>query len=180
MFLHVSVILSTGGVPGQVPTQDQGRTRYTPRDQAHTPRTRYNPRSSYTPWTRYTPRTRYTHPGPGTPLPLGPGTPPRTRYTPPREQCVLGDTGNKRAVRILLECILVYQTFSGHTSEAKTGVMLTSSRYAFWWYCIHKEPLLLHWKFPNLELMPTSLVQICDNILSSLNSILIKNKIAFQ
>ena len=25
----------------------------------------------------------------------------------PREQCMLGDTGNKRAVRILLECILV-------------------------------------------------------------------------
>ena len=25
-----------------------------------------------------------------------------------REQCMLGDTGNKRAVRILLECILVY------------------------------------------------------------------------
>ena len=26
----------------------------------------------------------------------------------PREQCRLGDTGNKPAVRILLECILVY------------------------------------------------------------------------
>ena len=25
----------------------------------------------------------------------------------PREQCMLGDTDNKRAVRILLECILV-------------------------------------------------------------------------
>ena len=25
----------------------------------------------------------------------------------PQEQCMLGDTGNKRAVRILLECILV-------------------------------------------------------------------------
>ena len=35
------------------------------------------------------------HPHPGA------GTPP--------EQCMLGDTGNKRAVRILLECILVYQ-----------------------------------------------------------------------
>ena len=31
-------------------------------------------------------------------------TPPG-RYTP-REQCMLGDTGNKRTVRILLECIL--------------------------------------------------------------------------
>ena len=29
------------------------------------------------------------------------------RYTSPPEQCTLGDTGNKRAVRILLDCILV-------------------------------------------------------------------------
>ena len=77
---------------------------------------------------------RYTPPGPGAPTrqvhPLGPGTPcragtppgirytpwagtpPRTRYTPrdqvpPQEQCILGDTANKRAVRILLECIFV-------------------------------------------------------------------------
>ena len=32
--------------------------------------------------------------------------PPGTRYTP-QDQCMLGDMGNKRAVRILLECILV-------------------------------------------------------------------------
>ena len=69
-----------------------------------------------------------THPQAGTP-PLGRYTPswagppppgqvhplgryPLGRYTPqagtpPREQCMLGDMGNKRAVRILLECILV-------------------------------------------------------------------------
>ena len=35
---------------------------------------------------------------------------PRTRYTP-RELCMLGDTGNKRAVRILRECILVVKYF---------------------------------------------------------------------
>ena len=41
------------------------------------------------------------------------GTPP-SRYTHPPgqvhppEQCMLGDTGNKRAVHILLDCILVY------------------------------------------------------------------------
>ena len=35
--------------------------------------------------------------------PPGPGT--------PREQCMLGDTGNKWAVRILLECILVSNCF---------------------------------------------------------------------
>ena len=42
--------------------------------------------------------------------PPGQVHPPGT-YTPwagtPREQCKLGDTGNKRAVSILLECILV-------------------------------------------------------------------------
>ena len=70
------------------------------------------PRPGTTSGTRYTPRTRYT--------PLEPGTPPGTRYTqqdhvhptgpgtPPRGHCMLGDTGNKRAVRILLECILVF------------------------------------------------------------------------
>ena len=77
---------SQGGVPGQVPP----RTRYTPWDQVHPP-------GPDTP-----PRTRYT--------PLGPGTSHGTRYTP-REQCMLGDTGNKRAVRILLECILVFYEF---------------------------------------------------------------------
>ena len=45
------------------------------------------------------------------------GTPPGQLHPPgqvhpckagtPREQCILGDTGNKRAVRILLECSLV-------------------------------------------------------------------------
>ena len=34
--------------------------------------------------------------------------PPLLRYTRAREQRMLGDTGNKRAVRILLECILVF------------------------------------------------------------------------
>ena len=66
---------------------------------------------------RYTP-SRYT-PQAGTPP--GTGTPPG-RYTPwagtppqdqvPPEQCMLGDTGNKQAVRILLECILVGICFS--------------------------------------------------------------------
>ena len=66
-------------------------TRYTPQDQVPpgpgTPSgTRYTPQTRYTtPWTRYTPRTRYT----------------------PWEQCMLGDTGNKWVVCILLECILV-------------------------------------------------------------------------
>ena len=55
------------------------------------------------PWTRYTPQA-------GTPReqvnPQDQVHHPGTRYTP-RVQCMLGDTGNKRVVRILLECILV-------------------------------------------------------------------------
>ena len=39
-----------------------------------------------------------------TPPPLLADTP--REQTPQREQCMLGDTGNKRAVRILLGCIL--------------------------------------------------------------------------
>ena len=42
--------------------------------------------------------------------PPRPGTPPRDQVHPP-PGAVLGDTGNKRAVRILLECILVIKYF---------------------------------------------------------------------
>ena len=55
---------------------------------------RYIPRAG-TPPSRYTPWT---------------GTPPWAG-TPPREQCMLGDMGNKRTVCILLECILVLFCF---------------------------------------------------------------------
>ena len=62
-----------------------------------------------------------TPPGPGTPM--GPGTPweqtpppgpdtTRGPGTPPPEQSMLGGTVNERAVRILLECILVDFMFS--------------------------------------------------------------------
>ena len=50
----------------------------------------------------YPPGTRDRHP-PGPEA----GTPPGA--DPPQEQCMLGDTGNKRTVRILLECNLVCQ-----------------------------------------------------------------------
>ena len=103
-----------------------------PQDQAilgpGTPVTRHPSGTKYPPRTRHPhiwdqapPRTR-NHPGPGTPgtrlpIPLGPGPPgadtspwhqvpapsPPSRNPPPA-QCMLGDTGNKRAVRILLEC----------------------------------------------------------------------------
>ena len=64
------------------------RTRYTPQDQVHPPRQVHTPRDQVPPQTRYTPGQVPPPPGPGT-------------------QCMLGDTGNKRAVDILLECILV-------------------------------------------------------------------------
>ena len=51
------------------------------------------PGTRYNPWTRDTP---------------GPSTPPDQVPPPLREQFMLGDTGNKRAVRILLERILVF------------------------------------------------------------------------
>ena len=79
IFLHLSVILFTGGTWAGTP-----------------PRTRY-PLGPGTPTrTRYTPGTRYTPSGQGTPLPKeqvhphkqvhppGPGTAPVTRYTPCR------------------------------------------------------------------------------------------------
>ena len=86
MFLQASVILSTGGgVPDQVHPPGPGA----PPDQVHPPR-------PGTPPTRYTPPPDQVHL-------------PRTRYTPPA-QSMLGDTVIARAVRILLECILVFST----------------------------------------------------------------------
>ena len=72
------------------------------------------PRQVHPPWQAQLPG-RYT-PSAGTPPPRAgtsprAGTPPSGRYTP-QEQCMLGDTGNKWAVRILLECILVCDLFS--------------------------------------------------------------------
>ena len=55
----------------------------------------------------YTPREQ-TPPLEQTPLPCEQTpSPPGAETPPPPVQCILGDTGNKRAVRILLECILV-------------------------------------------------------------------------
>ena len=67
----------------------------------------------YAPLGRYTPQACTTH-WAGTPpgqvhlpgqVPPGQVYSPQDRYPP--EQCMLGNTGNKWAVRILLECILV-------------------------------------------------------------------------
>ena len=128
MFLQASVILLTGGeyltdppdleqIPPPGPGADlpepgnPPRTTYTPLGPGTPPRpstpsgTRYPPRTSYTPQDQVHP------PGPGTPPryqvppwdqvhPPGPGTPP--------EPSILRDKVNERAVRILLECNLVF------------------------------------------------------------------------
>ena len=73
MFLHVSVILSTGG--GSAPLHAG----------IHPP-VAESPTGTDTPT---------------------PGSRPPSGSRHPPAQCILGDTGNKRAVSILLECILV-------------------------------------------------------------------------
>ena len=90
MFLHVSVILSTGGVC-PITCWDTHNPP-PPGPEAGTPQT----------------RGRHPPPGPeaGTPPP-GADTRPGPEAGNPTVQCMLGDTGNKRAVRILLECNLV-------------------------------------------------------------------------
>ena len=75
------------------------------------------------PWTRgrHHPRTRGRHP----PHPLDrrqtpPGSEANPPAPPPHQQCMLGDTGNKRAVRILLECILVRNAVKKSSFSSKS------------------------------------------------------------
>ena len=89
MFLHLFVSHSVyrwgGCLPHCMlgyPPPPRTRGRHPPQDQRQIP-----------------PRTRGRH------SPPPKSRPPRSRPPPP--QCMLGDTGKKRAVRILLECILV-------------------------------------------------------------------------
>ena len=109
MFLQLSIILFTGGVclsaywdtypPPQEQTPHGADTP--PPEQQTTPWSRL-PQSRHPAWSRH-PRSR----------------PPQSRHPPSRHppeqtppvQCMLGDTGNKRAIRILLECILVVNMF---------------------------------------------------------------------
>ena len=91
MFLHVCVILFTGGSPGRPPWQGEPPgTRQTPPGTRQTPpRTRQTPpgRENHPPRTRQPPWNQATPPGPGSPSdladhPPGRGNPPRTRQTP--------------------------------------------------------------------------------------------------
>ena len=86
MFLHVYVILFTGG----------GGSASVHAGIQPPPGTRHPPPGPGTPQEQTSP------PGPG---PSGPGTP--RDQTPPPEQSMLEYTVNERAVRILLECIPV-------------------------------------------------------------------------
>ena len=96
-YVFTRVCLSTGGSTwaGTPPGM------YTPLGRKHLPG-RYTPWAGTSPWAG-TPPGRYTPLGRYTPWQVhGQG-----RYTPPLEQSMLGDTGNKQTVCILLECILV-------------------------------------------------------------------------
>ena len=66
--------------------EEAGTWAGTPQYQVHPLQDQVHPPGRYTPWGQ---------------------VPPDTRYPPFPGQCMLGDTGNKRAVRILLECIIV-------------------------------------------------------------------------
>ena len=97
-FLHLSVSHSVHrGVSASV------------RDGIHPPGKQTTPRS------RHPSGSRHPRPEADTPRKQ---TAPRSRYLlgsrhPPPAQCMLGDMGNKRVVRILLECILVvYKIYS--------------------------------------------------------------------
>ena len=103
MFLLVSVILFTGGVPDIPPrsrhtslgadTPHPTQIRYTPKQTptlgSKHPRTRYTPPEQTLPGTRYTPQSRHLPLGPGTP-PWDQVHPPWTRYTPQDQVHPLG------------------------------------------------------------------------------------------
>ena len=118
-YVFTRVCLSTRGSTGTPPDHVHLW------DQVPPPGPDTPPGTRYTPWAGTpSPQGPGTPPPPGTIYPLGPGTSPQiplwtrytslwdqvhsqTRYTPLREQCMPGVTGNKWVVHILLECIFV-------------------------------------------------------------------------
>ena len=124
IFAPVCHSVHRGEYPGRYPDQVPPRTRC-PKDQVYTqyqvpPGTRYtspedqvHPQDQIPPWGQVPPRNHVYLLGTGI-HPSGTRYIPGTRYPFPTrwEQCMLGDTGNKRAVRTLLECILVVTEFS--------------------------------------------------------------------
>ena len=122
---------SQGGLPGQV--HPPSPRPCTPPQQVHSlpppwqvPPDRYTPVQVH-PQGRYTPQAGTHTPSKYTPL---------GRYTPP-EQWMLGDTGNKRVVCILLEYILVnlhisYQLVPIHPFWVCTGEYFYSPLHKRW------------------------------------------------
>ena len=113
----------------------------------------------YTPLEQTPPRSRHL-PGADTPWEQ---TPPHWEQTPPPAQCMLGDMGNKWAVHILLECILV----TAHNAwlwgvcmvaEACVGydkIRSMSGRYASYWnaflfVCVRARVSMWFYFFLNL------------------------------
>ena len=144
-YVFTRVCLSMGEVPGQVPPdQVHPLGPSTPPDQVHPQAgTRYThplgpgtpPGPGTSPWDQVYPQAGTPRPGTppwaGTPPPR-PGTPPTP--TPwdqvyPQEQCMPGDTDNKRAVRILLECILVHFLFAERIRPANARMYFRLMRY---------------------------------------------------
>ena len=119
MFLHLSVSHSVhgGGVcfsacwVTRTPGVDTPGSRHPPG--ADTPPGADAPnRSRHAPWNRHHPEQTTNHPTSPWSRRLGSRHPRRlpreqTHPHPSPAQCMLGDTGNKRTVRILLECILI-------------------------------------------------------------------------
>ena len=109
MFLHVSVILYTGGV---------GVSGEPPRDQADTPPDQADP-----PGRENTPRPPDQADPPGPRRTPQQGEPPPDQADPPPGRR-LQHTVNERPVRILLECILV---FNAHSQVATPEIVIRNS-----------------------------------------------------
>ena len=102
MFLHVCVILFTGGSASV-------HAGIHPPPRSRPPRSRHPPPREQAPPSRH---------------PMGGGTPPPwdQAHPPPPEHSMLGDTVNVRAVRILLECNLFMKIILCFQMSLKKGV----------------------------------------------------------
>ena len=113
MFLHVSVILSTGGVSPGTTTTPPGPSR-PPLDQADTPQTRQTPPRDQAdlPWTKQ------THPPPGLGRPTSPQPPwDRAEPPPPEEDCSIRSMSGRYAS--YWNAFLFGQIFSSELYENK-------------------------------------------------------------
>ena len=136
MFLHVSVILSTGGM--SAPLQCWNTP---PRPEAGTSTPPPSTRGRYAP-----------APEAGTSWTRG-------RYPP--VQCMLGDMGNKRVVRILLECNLFSHIFS-HELKIKMCKICTVFTFFRNVQCYILEFYSLNYRL-KMEMLKISKCHICTD-----------------